>query len=284
MTRRLGSRAWGGAAPAAVALVLAVSHPVLARDAQAVSRPPALQEVAFDQRVNAPVPLDATFRDEAGRAVRLGDYVGKRPMILVLVYFRCRDLCPLLLQGVAKSLRETTFTPGQDYSLVVLSFDPRDTPATAAAKKAEILQRFGTPGAEAGWHFLTGDAPAIRALTQAVGFRYTYDAQADEFAHAAGLVIVTPKGRIFRYLYGIEFAPQTVRLGLVEASGNQLGTAVDQVLLFCFHYDPTTGKYTPIVMNILRLAGLATVGATGGYIMWMWRRHDRRRLAPTGGA
>lgn len=267
-----------------VALALAAARPMSAHDPRADSRPPALREVAFDQRVNASVPREAVFRDETGRAVRLGDYFGSRPVVLTLVYHRCRDLCPLLLEGAGRALRGTPLTTGREYSLVVVSFDPRDTPAVAAARKAELVQRSGLSAAAAGWHFLTGDAPAIRAITEAVGFRYSYDAKADEFAHASGLVLLTPRGTIFRYLYGIEFSPEILRLGLVEASENRMGSVVDQVLLFCYHYDPSTGTYTLAIMNLLRVAGLATVGAIGAYIVWTRRRYDRRRVARTGGA
>jgi protein SCO1/2 len=281
MTRRSGFRLWGGA----VLLVgmLALPRPAPAHDERVDSRPPALREVAFDQRVNAPVPLQAEFRDETGRAVHLGDYFGMHPVVLALVYHRCRDLCPLLLEGTTRALRGIAFTPGRDYSLVVVSFDPRDTPTIAAAKKAALLERSGMPGAAAGWHFLTGEAPAIEALTRAVGFRYSYDTKADEFAHASGLVLLTPQGSIFRYLYGIEFSPQTLRLGLVEASRDTLGTSVDQMLLFCYHYDPAVGTYTLMVMNLLRLAGLATVGAVGAFILLM-RRRDRRLQVGHGGS
>jgi protein SCO1 len=284
MKQRLAIRLSGVAALTVSALALAVPRPAAAHDERADSRPPALQDVAFDQRVNASVPLDAVFRDEAGRTVRLGDYFGTRPVVLALVYHRCRDLCPLLLEGATRALRGIAFTPGREYSLVVVSFDPRDTPAIATAKKAELLQRSGTPGAAAGWHFLTGEAPAIRAVTEAVGFRYSYDPKADQFAHASGLVLLTPRGTIFRYLYGIAFPPEILRLGLVEASQNRMGSVVDQVLLFCYHYDPATGTYTLAIMNLLRLAGLATVGAMGAYIIWVRRRYDRRRVAPSGGA
>lgn len=283
MTRRLKDPL-GHAAVLAVGLIaLTIPRPVSAHDAQADARPPALREVAFDQRVNAPVPLQAEFQDEAGRSVRLGDYFGSRPVVLALVYHRCRDLCPLLLEGATRALRQTPFTPGREYSLVVVSFDPRDTPAIASAKKAELLQRSAAPGAAVGWHFLTGEAPAIRAVTEAVGFRYSYDAKADQFAHASGLVLLTPQGTIFRYMYGIEFPPEILRLGLVEASQNQMGSVVDQVLLFCYHYDPSTGTYTLAIMNVLRAAGLTTVGAMGAFIVLMRRRDRRRGRMPRGG-
>jgi protein SCO1/2 len=282
MTDRVRGRPGYAALLAAGLLTLSATSPGRAADPRLDSRPAALRDVAFDQRVNAPVPLDASFRDETGRSVRLGEYVGARPVVLVLVYFRCQDLCPLLLEGVTRSLAETNLAPGRDYSLVVLSFDPRDTPEVAAQKKAELLRRNGATGA--GWHFLTGEDAEIRQLTQAVGFHYTYDATRQEYAHAAGLVLVTPQGKIFRYLYGIDFSPQALRLGLVEASGNQVGTAVDQVLLFCYHYDPSAGKYSLAIMNILRAAGVATVGAMGAFIVLMRRRDRRQRYLPTEGA
>ena len=283
MMQRPSVRLWGALVLTAAVFAVAVARPASAHDLRADSRPTALQEVAFDQRVNAPVPLDAVFRDETGRTVRLGDYFGSRPVILALVYHRCRELCPLLLEGATRALRGIAFTPGRGYDLVVLSFDSRDTPAIAAARKAELLQRSGMPGAAAGWHFLTGEAPAIRAVTEAVGFRYSYDAKADQFAHASGLVLLTPRGTIFRYMYGIEFPPEILRLGLVEASQNQMGSVVDQVLLFCYHYDPSTGRYSLAIMNVLRAAGLTTVGAMGAFIVLMRRRDRRRGRMPAGG-
>jgi protein SCO1/2 len=282
MTQRLTIRLSGTAVLAAVALALAVPRLASAHDPRADSRPPALQDVAFDQRVNAPVPLQPEFRDETGRTVRLGDYFGTRPVVLALVYHRCRDLCPLLLEGATRALRGIAFTPGREYSLVVLSFDPRDTPAVAAARKADLIQRSGMPGA-ADWHFLTGEASAVRAVTDAVGFRYSYDAKADQFAHASGLVLLTPQGTIFRYMYGIEFSPEILRLGLVEASQDRAGSVVDQALLFCYHYDPSTGTYTLAIMNLLRAAGLVTVGAMGAFIVLMWRRDRRRARVATEG-
>ena len=284
MMRSHAFRLWSATVLTAAALALAAARPVSAHDPRADSRPPALQEVAFDQRVNASVPRETVFRDETGGTVRLGDYFGSRPVVLALVYHRCRNLCPLLLEGATRALRRTPFTTGREYSLVVVSFDARDTPAVAAARKAELVQRSGMSAAAAGWHFLTGEAPAIRAVTEAVGLRYSYDAKADEFAHASGLVLLTPQGTIFRYMYGIEFSPEILRLGLVEASENRMGSVVDQVLLFCYHYDPSTGTYTLAIMNLLRVAGLATVGAIGAYIVWTRRRYDRRRVARTGGA
>jgi len=253
-----------------------------AHDPRADTRPAALREVAFDQRVNEQIPLDVVFHDEGGRSVRLGEYFGVQPTILVLVYYRCRDLCPLLLDGVVRTLRAISFGAGDPYHLLVVSFDPRDTPAIAASKKADLARQYGRPGAETGWHFLTGEEAAIRSLTQAVGFHYTYDAATEQYGHAAGLVVLTPQGKIYRYMYGIEFSPRDLRLSLVEASGNKLGSVIDQVLLFCYHYDPATGKYSLLVMKVLRLAGLMTVGVLATFIIVMCLS-DRRRLVDAGG-
>lgn len=266
------------------ALALAGIRPARAHDLRADTRPAALREVAFDQRVNEQVPLDLVFHDEEGRSVRLGEYFGKQPAILVLVYFRCRDLCPLLLDGVVRTLRAMSFSAGHQYHLLVVSFDPRDTAAIAAARKEELAQRYGRPGGETDWHFLTGEDAAIRSLTRAVGFHYTYDASTGQYGHAAGLVVLTPAGKIYRYMYGIEFSPRDLRLSLVEASGNKVGSVIDQVLLFCYHYDPATGKYSLLVMKVLRLAGLATVGGLATFIITMWRRDRRRTVETAGGA
>ncbi len=237
--------------------------------------------MAFDQRVNDQVPLDLVFRDEDGRHVRLGEYFGQRPVILALVYYHCQNLCPLVLDGLIRALRPLAFSAGDQFSVVTVSFDPRDLPAIAAAKKAEVLQRYGRPGAEKGWHFLTGEEATIRRLAGAVGFQYAYDAASDQYAHATGLVVLSPRGTIFRYLYGIEYSPRVLRLSLVEAAENRIGSPIDQVLLFCYHYDPATGRYSLLVMRMVRLAGLATVAALGTFIVVMCRR-DRRHAVQAG--
>lgn len=238
--------------------------------------PQSLQGVGFDQRLDEQVPLDAVFRDEAGRTVKLGDYFGDKPVILVLAYYRCPMLCTQVLNGLVRALLDVPLDVGKDFNVVTVSFDPRETPELAAAKKQTYLQRYGRPGAEAGWHFLTGEQAAIDRLTQAVGFRYRYDPRNDQFAHASGIMVLTPSGKLARYFYDISYAPRDVRLGLVEASRGQIGTAVDQVLLFCFHYDPSEGKYGPAIMNITRVGGALTVCAIGGLFVALWR-HDRRR-------
>jgi len=253
--------------------------PAAAHDAPADARPPALRDVAFDQRLNEPVPLDAAFRDAAGRAVRLGEYFGARPVVLVPVYYRCQHLCPLVLDGLVRALRPLRFSAGQEFAVVVVSFDPQETPALAAARRADVLRRYGRPETEAGWHFLTGEETSVRRLTQALGFRYARGPGEDRYGHAAGIVLATPAGRIARYFYGIEFSPRDMRLGFIEAAENRIGSPLDQVLLISYRYDPATGRYGVVVMNVVRLAGLATGLALGVFLLVMFRR-ERRRTGP----
>jgi protein SCO1/2 len=235
-------------------------------------RPAALRDVAFDQKLNQQVPLDLTFRDENGKAVRLADYFKQKPVILNFVYFKCQDLCPLLLDGIARSLRALSFDIGNQFDVLTVSFDPHDDPPLAAAKKTDLIEKYSRPGATAGWHFLTGDEASIQKLTQSVGFRYTYDAHTGEFGHATGIIILTPAGKTSRYFYGIDFSPRDVRLGLIEAAAHKIGSPIDQLLLFCYHYDPTTGKYNLLVARVIQVAGAATVLLLGGFIIVMLRR------------
>ena len=257
--------------------------PAAAHDAPADARPPALRDVAFDQRLNEPVPLDAAFRDAAGRAVRLGEYFGARPVVLVPVYYRCQHLCPLVLDGLVRALRPLRFSAGQEFAVVVVSFDPQETPALAAARRAAVLRRYGRPSAAEGWHVLTGEEASIRRLTQALGLRYARGAGEDQYGHAAGIVLGTPAGRIARYFYGVEFSPRDLRLGLIEAAEGRIGSSIDQLLLFCYRYDPATGRYGVVVMNVVRGAGLATVLALGVFLLIMSRR-EPRRAGPAPGA
>ena len=222
-------------------------------------RPLALRDVAFEQRLNQHVPLDLVFRDESGKTVRLGEYVREKPVILNLVYFKCQDLCPMLLDGLVRSLRTLTFEMGKQFNVLTVSFDPSDTPALAAAKRTDYLRQYARPGGNIGWHFLTGDESSIRSLTQSVGFHYTYDARTGEFGHATGIVLLTPQGAISRYFFGIDFSPRDLRLGLIEAASEKIGSPIDQLLLFCYHYDPAAGKYTLLVTRIIRIAAAATV-------------------------
>ncbi|MFQ5990255.1 MAG: SCO family protein [Candidatus Methylomirabilales bacterium] len=244
--------------------------------------PTVLQDIAFDQRLNEQVPLGLVFRDESGNPVQLRNYFEEKPVILALVYYECPQLCSLVLNGLLRTLRTLSFDAGDQFTVITVSFDPTETPTLAATKKEAYLQRYGRPGAGGGWHFLTGEESSIAQLTKAVGFRYTYDAEKDQYAHATGIMVLTPQGRVSRYFYGLEYSPRDLRLGLVEASANRIGSPVDQVLLYCYRYDPTTGKYGLIIMNFLRLAGAATVLLLGSFIVAM-ARWDRRKAQKVSG-
>jgi len=234
--------------------------------------PQALREIGFDQNLDQPVPLDTVFRDEAGATVRLGDYFGTRPVVLVFAYYDCPMLCTLVINGLASALDLLSLEPGKDFEIVTVSFNPRDTPAMAAAKKAGYIQRYKRAGAARGWHFLTGDQPSIDRLTKAAGFRYAWDAGTKQFAHPSGVVVLTPEGRLARYLFGIEYGPRDLRFALVEASAGHVGSPVDTLLLYCYHYDPMNGRYGLVIMQVMRLAGAATVLAIGSFIVVMLRR------------
>jgi protein SCO1/2 len=240
------------------------------------SLPPSLRNVRFDQRLNEQVPLDLVFRDETGTPVKLADYFGQKPVILVLAYYRCPMLCTEVLNGLVRALLNVPFDVGKEFNVLTVSFDPRETPPLAAAKKKTYLERYGRPGAENGWHFLTGEEDSIKRLTQAVGFQYSYDAKNDQFSHASGIMVLTPAGKISRYFYDINYPPRDVRLGLVEASENKIGSPVDQVLLFCFHYDPMQGRYGPVIMNFVRLGGVLTVISLAIFMAILWRQERRK--------
>jgi protein SCO1 len=238
--------------------------------------PGALQGVGIDQKLDEQVPLNIIFKDEAGRDVPLSNFFSKgKPVVLALVYYRCPMLCTQILTGLESTLKAVTFNPGQDFEVVAVSFDPKDTPELAAAKKQTYLRRYGRANTANGWHFLSGEEKNIKLLTDAVGFHYKYDPKTDQFAHASGIMILTPDGRVSRYFYGVEYAPRDVRLGLVEASQNKIGSPVDAVLLFCFHYDPATGKYGAIAMNLLR-ASAALFALIGGAFLVIVIRRDVR--------
>jgi protein SCO1 len=242
--------------------------------------PELLQEVGLDQKLNAQVPLDLKFKDEDGRTVTLGQYFGKRPVILTLNYYECPMLCTEVLNGLVSSLGVMNFTIGKEFDVVTVSFDPRDTPEVAKQKKAAYLGRYKRAGAETGWHFLTGSPHEIAVLTHAVGFRYAYNEKAGQFAHASGVMVATPEGRLSHYFYGIEYGPRDLRLSLVEASDHKIGSAVDQVLLACFHYDPSSGRYSMTIMTVVRAAGVLTVGLIAGAIVLL-RRRERRGPLPS---
>lgn len=246
--------------------------------------PGVLQEVGFDQKLDAQVPLDLTFRDEAGREVRLGDFFGERPVVLALVYYKCPMLCNMVLNGQLKAMRVTKYDAGREYTALTVSFDPKETPQLAAEKKANYVRKYGRPGAEDAWRFLTGDEASIRALTQAVGFRYTFDEKSQQYAHASGIVVLTPKGRVARYLYGVEYSARDLQFSIMEASQEKIGSPVEQLLLYCFHYDPLTGKYGVVVMNVVKLGGVLTVVALASFIGIMLYRDRQRRLRGDDGA
>jgi protein SCO1/2 len=248
--------------------------------ATASSMPPALRQIGFDQNVNQQLPLDAQLRDEDGRTVRLGDFFGSRPVVLAFVYYDCPMLCTQVLSAITSTLGVLTLDAGRDFEVVLVSFDPREQPTLAAAKKAEYLERYKRPGTEGGWHFLTGEEPAIKRVTAAAGFRYVWDADTKQFAHPTGIIVVTPDGRVARYLFGIEYGPRDLRFALLEATEGKVGSVVDSLLLFCYHYDPMTGRYGFVIMRTLRIAATATVLLLGTFIVVMIRRERARSPQP----
>ena len=254
----------------------ALAAPARAQDAL----PPNLRDVGLDQRLDEQLPLDLEFRDEANHAVRLGDYFHGKPVILVLAYYRCPMLCTQVLNALVESLRGISFDAGEQFQVVVVSFDARERYPLAAAKKGNYVESYGRPGTEGGWHFLTGAQSAIDQLTKAVGFRYVFDKEHDQFAHASGIVVLTPQGKIARYFFGIDYPSRDLRLTLVEASDGKIGSPVDRVLLFCYHFDPATGKYTAQVMTFVRLGGALTVAVLGFFFARAWFR-GRQQLPAT---
>lgn len=279
------------AAAAALAGLTALLATLLAAPPAAAQRPPRevdvhgtaaglpepLREVGFDQKLGGELPLDLVFRDADGRRVVLGDYFDGRPVALSLVYYDCPMLCPLTLSGLAQSLKPLELSAGEEFQVVVVSFDPTETAATARAARDRYLPLYGREGAEEGWHFLTGDQTSIERLADAVGFRYTWDAERAEYAHAAGLVVATPEGRIARYFFGTDHPARDLRLAFVEATDGAIGSPIDQVLLYCFHYDPATGRYSAATWNLVRAGAIATLLALGTFIFVMLRRDRRRR-------
>jgi protein SCO1/2 len=259
-------------------LVLAALAITASLDAQQnSSTPPQLPgKVSITQHMGGQLPLDDMFRDESGKVVRLGDYFKSgRPVLLNFMYFRCPMLCSMVLEGTTTALTELKPDVGKDFDVITVSFDPRDTPDGARAKKELYAKRYGRPGAYSGWHFLTSNESAIKRLTNAVGFEYAYDIHTDQFAHATMLVAVTPQGQISKYFYGFTYIPRDLRLALVEASSGKIGTAADQLLLLCFHYSPSTGKYTAQAMNFVRAGGVVTMVFLFGGIFMMLRGERR---------
>ena len=241
--------------------------------------PDIVRDVSFEQRLDAQVPLDTQLRDEAGNLVAFGALLNDKPTVLTLNYLHCKNLCPIILDSLVGAFGDLSFTIGKDYNVITLSIDPRELPALAAARKMQYLKSYARSGADGGWHFLTGATDDIHRVADAVGFHYAYDARQDEFAHPVGIILLTPSGKVSRYLYGTEISSQDLRLALVEASQNQIGSAVDQLLLVCYHYDPSLGRYSPLALDIVRWAGLVSVTAIGAFLVLVFRweaRHYRK--------
>jgi len=254
--------------------------------AQQITTPAILDKVGITQNLNAQIPPDLAFRDETGKSVRIGDFFGQKPIVLSLVYFDCPALCTEVLNGELRTMKAISLDLGKDFDAVTVSFEPKDTPALAKAKRDVYIGQYGRAGAADHWHFLTGDQQSIDALTNAVGFRYAYDSSIRQYAHAAAILVLTPDGRIDRYFYGVIYPARDVRLGLVEASQGKIGTLTDHALLYCYQYDPMTGKYGMVVMNVLRAAGGLTVLILGIFMTMMFLRERKRHvgIAPATGA
>ena len=247
-------------------------------------RPTLTKGVTIEQKLNAPVPLDLTFHDESNRTVALWKYFGDKPVVLSMVYFTCPSLCPMSLHETVMSLKRVSLKPGRDYNVVVVSFNPADTPARAAETKAKYRTEFASGDHarnasqfDEGWHFLTGDQKSIKRLTDAVGFRYRFDVKTQQFVHAGGIMVATPDGKLSRYLYGIDYAPADLRMALVDASQHKIGSPADYVLLFCFHYDPSQGRYSLAIVNVIKIAGCMTVVMLAGLI-YLLMRNDKKKV------
>jgi len=265
-----------------VAWVFVAAVPAMAQLADQV--PSQLEDVGIEEHLEAEIPMDLEFRDEYGAVVKLGDYFdGTKPVILTLNYYKCPMLCGLQLNGLLDGLMDLDWTPGQEFELVTVSINPLETPALATEKKQNYMKRYERPSAAKGWHFLTGREPEIRQLASTLGFGYFYDRETGEYAHAAAIFIATPDGRVARYLYGIEYPEKRLRLALLEASNGEIGTTIDQLILYCFHYDPSSRRYAPVAMNIMRLGGGATALVLGLSLGGYWLREARRRKKSDGG-
>ena len=244
----------------------------------ATARLPQLEDVTFKQRLDTRLPLDATFKDEYGRPVTLGQYFdGKKPVVLAFVYYSCPMLCTQVMNGVSRAVKVLPFNAGTDFDVVFVSFDPRDKPETAAAKKTALLNYWSTQNQSGAWHFLTGEEPEIKRVTSAAGFFYMWDEKSQQYAHLSGVLVLTPDGRLSRYFYGVEYSPKELRLALVESGEGHVGSIVDELLLYCYHYDPSQGRYGVIVMNLVRVGGVLTVLAMAGFILLMRRQERQHR-------
>jgi protein SCO1/2 len=260
----------------AAMLIVLTGVAVLPANSQPATAPAILSKVGITQNLNAQIPPGLMFRDETGKSVRIGDFFGQKPIVLSLVYFDCPALCTEVLNGELRTMKAISLDLGRDFEAVTVSFEPKDTPALAKAKRDVYIGQYGRPEAADHWHFLTGEQESIDALTSVAGFHYAYDYSIRQYAHASAIVILTPDGRINRYFYGVQYPARDVRLGLVEASEGKIGTVTDQALLYCYQYDPMTGKYGVVVMNVLRAAGGLTVLALGIFMTMMFLRERRR--------
>lgn len=290
--RRPGALSWVGFVAFSVCLISCVpalaqgwgtKPPPLGSEDPSTGKVRLLENVGIDQRLGEQLPLDLVFRDETGSQVRLGGYFGRKPVVLTLVYYNCPMLCNQVLNGLTSALDVVSFDIGKEFDVVTVSFDPRETSQLAGSKKETYIQWYKRAGAAEGWHFLTGDRTSIEKLTDAAGFHYKFDQSTDQFIHASGIMITTPQGKLARYFYGIEYSPKDLRLGLIEASDNRIGNPVDRLLLYCYHYDPAAGKYGVVAMNILRLAGIATIAGIVGMFWLLKRRRPAAERVSAGG-
>jgi protein SCO1 len=262
-------------------LALSLTMMLTAISGTQLQAPEPAPQVGIEQHLNEKVPLDLVFHDEDGKATALHEYFGKRPVILVLAYYRCPRLCSLVLNGLSEGLQKIDYDIGNQFTVITVSIDPREGPELAAAKKASYVEQYGRRGAATGWHFLTGDEPAIKRLAQAVGFRYEYDTKRDLFAHASGIMMLTPDGTLSRYFYGIEYTPRELRFGLEDCSAGKIGSPIARPLrLLCFEYDSATGTYTLMTMRLLRLGAAVTVLGFGAFLVRAWRREQGKVAAP----
>jgi protein SCO1 len=259
-----------------VPLVLALASGGLRAASGPNLLPPNLNGIGIEQRLNAQIPLDTTFRDESGASVQLRSFFGNKPVVLAPVYYRCPMLCSQILSGVVAGLRPLSLKPGRDFDVVAISFDPADTPAEAMLKRTQYSHSYSSRAGVNGWHFLVGSQAAITSVMQAIGFHYRWDPVHKMFIHASGVMIATPEGRVARYLYGVEYEPKDLKLSLVEASHNRIGSAVDQILLFCYHYDPKTGKYGAVVLGSLKIGAIFILIAMSVGLFFLWRRDLRK--------
>jgi protein SCO1 len=237
--------------------------------------PPQFKDVTFAQRLGQKLPLDTRFTDDSGRSVALGEYFGRKPVVLSFVYYQCPMLCSQVMNGISSALKVLPFTAGEEFDVVLVSFDPRDTPEAANAKKRAHLEHWAARETSNGWHFLTGSEEAIRQVTSAAGFTYQWDPESNQFAHVSGVLVATPDGTLSRYFYGVEFSPRDLRLALIDSGNGKIGSVVDELLLYCFQYDPSHGRYGAVFMNIMRLGGVLTVCFIGAFIVVMRRRETR---------